>query len=79
MRVRQSLGQFERKFEEEIARERVRRKSLKTEVKQRSHIRRRERTVKHQNLRFAALVFAIIATAAVVTVAMFETLSWVMS
>lgn len=77
--MRQSLAQIEREFEQATTRERHRRENLRAEVHKRSHNRHRRRTVKHQNLRFLALLLAIIGTAIVVAVAMLETLSWLMS
>lgn len=79
MRMRQSLAQLEQAFSEEAALDRRRREHLRRTAAQRSRRRYLERTHKRGSLRFAGLVFAIIATAVVVTIAMFETLYLVMS
>jgi hypothetical protein len=78
MRMRQSLAQLERAFFEEIALDRTRRERLRQTAVQRSRQRRLERLHKHGSLRFALLVVSIVVTAVVVTVAMFETLYYVM-
>jgi hypothetical protein len=44
----------------------------------RTRQRRVERTHKHGSMRFAMLVFTLIATAVIVTIAMFQTLYYVM-
>lgn len=79
MRMRQSLAQFEAAFRQQTAAERARRARLRHEAALRSRTRRVERVHKHGTLRFAFLVFAIIATTVLVTVAMFETLALLMS
>jgi anti-sigma-K factor RskA len=78
MKMRQSLAQLEQAFFEEIAQDRARRQRLRESAAQRSRQRRLERVHKHGNWRFAFLVLSIIVTAAVVTIAMFETLYYVM-
>lgn len=78
MRMRQSLSQMEREFEEEIARERQRRQMLRRAAKHRTRTRLRDRAAKHQNLRFAGLILAIVTTVVIVTVSMFQTLAWLM-
>lgn len=75
MSTRQSLGQLEREFKEEVARERQRRESMQKHVRTRSKKRHVERVRKHGFLRFVGLMVAIIATAVLVTMAMFETLA----
>ena len=79
LRMRQSLAQFEAAFHEETAEERDRRERLRREAAARSRQRRVERTTRNGNLRFVALVVAMIATAVIVTIAMFQTLSLLMS
>jgi hypothetical protein len=76
--MRQSLGQLERSFEEEMATERVRRRHLKKEAVERTRVRRRAKIEKRQQLRFIVLLLSILLTVVVVTVAMFETLAWLM-
>jgi hypothetical protein len=78
MRMRQSLGQLERSFEEEVATERVRRRHLQKEAVERTRVRRRAKIENRQQLRFIVLLLSILLTIVVVTVAMFETLSWLM-
>lgn len=78
MRMRQSLAQLEQAFVEEIALDRSRRQHLRENAAQRSRQRQRERLHKHGSLRYTLLVLSLIATAVVVTIAMFETLSAVM-
>lgn len=78
MRMRQSLAQLERAFSEEIALDRTRREHLRQTATQRSRKRHLDRLHKRGSLRFALLVLSIIVTAVVVTIAMFETLYYVM-
>jgi hypothetical protein len=75
---RQSLAQFERALAEQTLAERRRRDALQREVETRSRRRRMARTHKHGSLRFALLILVLVATAVLVTVAMFETLYYVM-
>jgi anti-sigma-K factor RskA len=78
MRMRQSLAQLERAFSEETVQDRERRERLRETAVQRTRQRQIERIHKHGSWRFAFLVLSIIVTAVVVTVAMFETLYYVM-
>ncbi len=75
MRMRQSLTQFEVAFREEAAQSVVRREHLRRQAVQRSRVRRQERVRKQGKLHFTFLALAIVATAVIVTVAMFETLA----
>jgi anti-sigma-K factor RskA len=75
MRMRQSLAQFEEAFREEAAESIVRREKLRKRSAQRSRVRRVARRRKQGKLRFALLALSIVATAAIVTIAMFETLA----
>jgi membrane glycosyltransferase len=77
-RMRQSLAEFERAFREETHEDRVRRESLRRQAAARSRHRQLERTHKHGTMRFVALVLTLIATAVVVTIAMFQALYLVM-
>ena len=79
LRMRQSLAQFEAAFHEEAVEERDRRERLRREAADRSRQRRVYRTNRNGNLRFVALVVAMIATAVIVTIAMFQTLALLMS
>ncbi|MDX6683591.1 MAG: hypothetical protein QOG94_3630 [Solirubrobacteraceae bacterium] len=77
-RMRQSLADFERAFHEETHEDRVRRESLRRKAIMRSQQRRIERAHKHGTARFVVLVLVLIATAVIVTLAMFKTLYIVM-
>ena len=77
-RMRQSLDEFERAFHEETHDDRVRRESLRRKAIMRSQQRRIERTHKRGTARSIVLVLALIATAVIVTIAMFQTLYIVM-
>lgn len=77
MRMRQSPAQLERAFNEEVALDRTRREHLRRTAAQRSRQRRVHRRQQRSALRFFLLVVAIIATAVVVAITMFATLSWV--
>jgi len=79
LRMRQSLAELERAFVEEAWDERDRREQLRRQAARRSRRRRLERQEKRGRLRFTMLVLALIGTAVLVTVAMFETLYRVMS
>ena len=76
--MRQSLAEFERAFVEEVADDRVRAEKTIVQTEQRARQRRIERQHKHGTMRFVVLVLMLLATAVVVTVAMFETLYYVM-
>lgn len=77
-RMRQSLADFERAFHEETHEDRVRRESLRRKAVLRAQQRRIERAHKHGTARFVVLVLVLIATAVIVTIAMFQTLYYVM-
>jgi hypothetical protein len=78
MRMRQSMGQLEREFEQESVIERRRRRDLRRTALERTRVRRRARLEQSQKLRFVLLLLTIVATVVGVTVAMFETLAWLM-
>jgi hypothetical protein len=78
MRMRQSMAQLEREFEQEIAVERRRRRDLRRSALERTRVRRRAKLEQSQKLRFVLLMAAIAATVVGVTIAMFETLAWLM-
>ncbi len=75
MRMRQSLAQFEQAFREEAEESVARRERLRRRAAMRSRERRLQRVEKQGTLRFIGLALAIIATAVLVTIAMFETLA----
>jgi hypothetical protein len=79
MRMQQSLADLEEAFVEEIEEDRERRERLARRAELRSRQRRAERVQKHGTFRFALLVLVLITTAIVVTIAMFQTLYYVMS
>jgi hypothetical protein len=78
MRMRQSLAEIEEAFEQEIELDRTRRERLNKTAIQRTRSRQVQRVHKKGSVRFILLTLAIIATAVVVTVAMFEALYIVM-
>ena len=78
MRMRQSLSEIEEAFFEQIEEERERRERLRRHAQQRERRRRAERTHRQGSLRFALVLLTLIATAVVVTIAMFQTLYYVM-
>jgi hypothetical protein len=78
MRMRQSLAEIEEAFVEEIEEDRERRERLARRAEIRTRQRRVERTHKQGSMRFALLVLVLLGTAVVVTVAMFQTLYYVM-
>ena len=65
-------------FVEEAEADRLRRERIYREAEQRLDTRRRDRVHKHGSMRFVLLVLVLLATAALVTVAMFKTLYVVM-
>ncbi len=79
MRMRQSLAQLERAFVDEIEqdREQAERAAARGEPCARAQ-RHLEKTHKRGSMRFGLLVLMLVATAVLVTVAMFETLYYVM-
>ena len=78
MRMRQSLAEIEEAFVDEIEEDRERRERLARRAEQRSRRRHIDRTHKHGSMRFALLVLTLIVTAIAVTIAMFQTLYYVM-
>jgi hypothetical protein len=78
MRMRQSLAEIESAFTEQIEEERERAARQHREAILREHRRHVERTHKRGTVRFTILVLTLLATAALVTVAMFQALYYVM-
>jgi anti-sigma-K factor RskA len=76
--MRKSLADIEAAFVEEIDADRERRERIQAQAIRRTQIRHQQRTKKHGSLRFWLVFFTLIATAVVVTIAMFETLYYVM-
>lgn len=75
MRMRQSIGEIERAFVEEIALDRTRRERLQETTRHRSRRRSITRERKRSSFRFGVLIFSMIATAVIVTIVMFKTLA----
>ena len=78
MRMRQSLAEIEEAFVEQIEEDRYRRERVVTQAERRTRKRRAERTQRRGSMRFLLLVLTLIATAVIVTIAMFQTLYYVM-
>ena len=78
MRMRRSLAQLEQAFYEETALDRSRREQLARAAQRRIRQRELRKIHKRGSIRYALLVLTLIATAIIVTVAMFETLYLVM-
>ncbi len=74
MKMRQSLAQLEQEFRQETRLDRSRREHLRRSAAARSRMRTHERKKKAASGRFWVLALSLIATAVIVTVAMFETL-----
>ena len=74
MKMRQSLAQIEQAFIYETQLEERQSERLLRHVHVRSRIRNVEREKKRSSIRFYLLVLSLIATALIVTAAMFETL-----
>jgi membrane glycosyltransferase len=78
MGMRQTLSEFEEAFLEETEVDRRRRERLRRHAEERSRRRHAVRTRQRGSMRFTLLVLTLIATAVVVTIAMFQTLYYVM-
>jgi hypothetical protein len=78
MRMRQSLAEFESAFVEDLELER----QLAERRRRQAETRTKRRHIEHQHrrgtMRFTLLVVALLATAVLVTIAMFQTLYLVM-
>ena len=77
-KMRQSLDEFERAFVEETYVDRARRESLRRKAVMRSRQRNLEKVHKRGTARFIMLVLMIIATAVIVTIAMFQALYYLL-
>jgi hypothetical protein len=78
MRMGKSLAELERAFVEEAQVAQVQAVETVRETQLRARQRQIEKAHKHGTMRFIVLVLALIGTAVLVTVAMFETLYYVM-
>jgi hypothetical protein len=77
-RLQQSLAEFEQAFAEESELDRRRRESLARTAELRAQTRARKRVHKRGSFRYSLLVLSIVLTAVVVTIAMFETLYYLL-
>jgi hypothetical protein len=77
-KMQQSLAELEQAFVEETHEDRARRESLRRRAIMRAQQRRLDQVHKRGTARFIILVLVLLATAAIVTVAMFRTLYIVM-
>jgi hypothetical protein len=78
MKMRQSLAQLEQEFRHEMQLDRSRRESLRQRAVLRSRKRTALREKKRSSLRYWLLVLSLIATAVIVTIAMFESLYYLL-
>ncbi len=78
MRMRQSIADIESAFYEEIEEDRARAERMQRQVVRRSRQRELDRVHRRGSLRFWLLVLTLLATAALVTVGMFQALYLVM-
>jgi hypothetical protein len=78
MKMRQSLAELEQEFRHEMQVDRRRQDGLRRRAISRSRKRRREREKKRSSLRFWVLVTTLIGTAVIVTIAMFESLYYLL-
>jgi len=78
MKMRQSLAELEQEFRHEVQLDRRRQDNMRRRAVSRTRKRRRARERKRSSLRFWLLVSTLIGTAVVVTIAMFETLYYLL-
>ncbi len=79
MKMRQSLSQWEQDFRHEAKLDRDRREALRRQAVRRSRKRTHERARKRSSMRYWVLVLTLMATALIVTAAMFESLYLLLS
>lgn len=79
MRMEHSIADFEEKLRQEMAVERTLHEGAVRRAQKHERSRMLARLHRRGSMRYALLVLAIIATAVVVTIAMFETLYYVMA
>ena len=79
MKMRQSLAQLEQEFRHEAQLDRNRTETLRRHAVRRSRVRTHERNRKRSSMRYWVLVLTLVATAVIVTAAMFETLYLLLS
>jgi hypothetical protein len=78
MRMRQSVAEIEQAFFEEIEEDRERRERLRRRAERRQVQRHRQRTHRAGSMRFFVLVLILLGTAVAVTIAMFQTLYYLL-
>ena len=78
MRMRQSLAELEATFFEQFEEEQQRAERLRAEAERRTRQRQALKTHKRGSMRFGLLVLTLIATAVVVTIAMFQALYYLL-
>jgi hypothetical protein len=76
--MRQSIGVIEDGFFEEFVGDRERRENLRRRAERREKQRAAERRHRHGSMRFWVLVLVLLGTAVVVTIAMFQTLYYLL-
>lgn len=79
MKMRQSLNQFETAFEQQKVLEQRRRTQLRHRAANRSRERRVSRSQQQGKVRFSVLAVCLVATVLIVTVTMFEALTFIMT
>ncbi len=79
MKMRQSLNQFETAFEQQKMLEQRRRTQLRHRAANRSRERRVSRSQQQGKVRFSVLAVCLVATVIIVTVTMFEALTFIMT
>ena len=76
--MRQSVAEIEQAFFEEIEEDRERRERLRRRAERRQIQRHRQRTHRRGSMRFFMLVPILLGTAVAVTIAMFQTLYYLL-
>ena len=76
--MRQSLADLESAFYEEVEEDRERRERLRRTAVKRTRKRELDKVHKRGSMRFVLLVLTLVATAVLVTLAMFQALFYVM-
>jgi hypothetical protein len=78
MKMRQSLAELEQEFRHEMQLDKRRSQLQQRRAVSRSRQRWREREKKRSSMRYWVLVVSLIGTAVIVTIAMFETLYYLL-
>lgn len=79
MKMRQSLNQFETAFEQQKMLEQRRRTQLRHRAANRSRERRVSRSQQQGKVRFSVLAVCLVATVVIVTVTMYEAITFIMT